>query len=107
MAYISDKNGNLHEINTIFPNKYVINYSKKFFKKLLKKNIYPDRISPSTEKGICFTFKNKDEILYFEIYNDKDAGYITENSKKKITIKNEKINNRKEIINILKDFYDK
>ncbi len=87
------------------PNKYVLDYSKVFIKNLIQNNIeMPDRITPSAEEGICFVFKKNNKILYFEIYNDKEMGYIIEDEKRKKIIDNKNVNTEEEILKVLLNF---
>jgi hypothetical protein len=70
------------------------------------KTYLPDRVNP-VEDGVCFTYRNGDEILYFEFYNDKEMGYIIENKKKKKIIENKNVTTTEEMINVLRKFYGK
>lgn len=87
------------------PNDYVINYSKNFIKNLFNNvKIPPDRITPSAEEGLCFVFKKGNKVLYFEIYNDKEMGYIIEDEKRKIIIDNKNVSSEEDIIKVLLSF---
>jgi hypothetical protein len=66
----------------------------------------PDRIN-RIEDGVCFTYRNGEEILYLEIYDDKEMGYIIENKKKKKIIENTNVTTAEEMINVLRKFYGK
>ncbi|HOF00898.1 MAG TPA: hypothetical protein PK385_06435 [Spirochaetota bacterium] len=86
------------------PNKNVIEFSKIFIKNLIKNKIQPYRITPSSEEGICFMFKKENKILYFEIYNDDDMGYIIEDEKNKKIIENKNVQSENEILKVLLNF---
>lgn len=88
------------------PNEFSIDFSKQLITKLAKEYIVPNRIGTSIEQGICFAFKNKSQILYFEVYNDGDLGYIIEDSSAKATIKNENVFSIDQAKNAITDFLD-
>lgn len=73
------------------PSETAINLSEELITELAAENIYPIRIGTSMEEGICLTFGNRSNILYFEIYNDGDMGYLIEDPKSRVTIKNEDV----------------
>lgn len=73
------------------PSETAINLSKELITELAFENIYPIRIGTSIEEGICMTFGNRSDILYFEIYNDGDLGYLIEDPKSKKVLKNEDV----------------
>jgi hypothetical protein len=86
------------------PNEFVFNFSKNFIKNLINNKLQPYRISPSAEEGICFMFKKDYKILYFEIYNDKEMGYIIEDEKNKKILDNKNIKDENEILQVLMNF---
>jgi hypothetical protein len=73
------------------PSESAINLAKELITELAFENIYPIRIGTSIEEGICLTYRNRSDILYFEIYNDGELGYLIENPKSKKILKNEDI----------------
>jgi hypothetical protein len=76
------------ETNVKGPTKAVLLAVKSLVIILYKFDVYPTRISPTVEAGLCLTFKTQNHIMYFEMYNDGDIGYIIENLKYKNEIKN-------------------
>lgn len=50
---------------------------KKSIELLFQLEILPYKISDSAEGGSCFSFKNGNRKLYFEMYNDGTMGFIT------------------------------
>ena len=55
--------------------------------------------------GHCFVFEKGDCILYLEIYNDGDIGYIISDDKNKKTIENKDIK-YEEVIDVIKKFLE-
>lgn len=72
---------------------------------LITNNLSTSRISASAEGGICFVFSKDPFVLYLEIYNDGEVGYIIEDYRRKRIIENKEIT-LKEAIEILKDFLE-
>jgi hypothetical protein len=93
------------EYNFNPPNAYVLNFSKAFINNLIENGLKNFEITPSAEEGICFIFRRNNNVLYFEIYNDEEMGYIVEDEKKKIVIENKEISSEEEIIKVLQNFY--
>jgi hypothetical protein len=73
----------------------------EFINNLIGNNITPDRITPSAEGGICFVFSNNKIATYFEIYNNGEMGYISEDIDKSIIIENKDITSPKEIFSVI------
>jgi hypothetical protein len=86
------------------PNDLSINYSLQTIHKLADLNIFPEKLIPSVEEGICMNFKNKEQILYFEIYNSGELGYIIEDIKQNRTLENEDVSTIDDMVNRIKDF---
>lgn len=86
------------------PNDLSINYSLQTIYKLADLNIFPEKLIPSVEEGICMNFKNKEQILYFEIYNSGELGYIIEDTKQNRTLENEDVSTIDDMVNRIKDF---
>ena len=86
------------------PNHYVLNFSKNFILNLIKNNLKPFRITASAEEGLCFVFKHNKQVLYFEIYNDKEMGYIIEDEENKSILENKDVFSEEEIIKRLVNF---
>jgi hypothetical protein len=86
------------------PNDLSFNYTFQTINKLADLNIFPDRLIPSVEEGICLNFKNKGRVLYFEIYNSGDLGYIIEDINLKQTIENEDVPSIDDMVIKIKDF---
>jgi hypothetical protein len=86
------------------PNNSVLGKTRVILEKLAHTNIFPDRITPSAEEGICIVFRNNGETLYFELYNDGDMGYIIENRKEKKILENEDIEDLQMLYDRLKQF---
>ena len=81
----------------VFPNK-LIEQRYKIFSSILEAH----RVNLLPDGGVCFTFKSKDSIIYFEIYNNDEMGYIITNPINHEIIANEDINNFNDLTNILK-----
>lgn len=88
------------------PNEYVIEFSKALIERLVDNNLFPIRITPTVEEGLCFVFEEKDNTLYLELYNDKDIGYIIENTKRKEIIANEDLFTCVQIIETVSIFFN-
>ena len=61
-----------------YPNKIVEDNYNNFKNLLNQYNLNPNRISLLPNGGVCFIFKNSNIVIYFEIYNDGEMGYIVE-----------------------------
>lgn len=66
------------EENIQRPNENALDSTYQIINILADKNIYPEKIDPTIEEGICLRFKHKGQILYLEIYNTGELGYIIE-----------------------------
>lgn len=97
----------LTEENIDKPNSFAINSTYQVILELSRINIFPEKLSTSAEEGICLTFKNNDKILYFEIYNSGELGYIIEDSLKCQIIENEDVYTTEDIVSIVSDFITK
>jgi len=75
-------------------------------KSLAEKNIFPDRMSPSIEEGLCLNFRINDLVIYLELYNDGEIGYLTENVKNKKIIENEDLNSILEFIERIEEIFN-
>jgi hypothetical protein len=74
----------------------------------LPDNIELLRCVASIEGGMHLAFKNKSgHVLFVELYNDNCKGYISEDPIKKEIIKNEEVFSSEEILEAIKDFYNK
>ena len=71
---------------------------------LNKLNKIPNRITDTVEQGLCLVFKNNTKVLYLEIYNDGEKGYIIEDFKEKIILKNEVVFTSYEIVSVINEF---
>ncbi len=87
------------------PNDNVLNKTRTLIHDLSKLLIFPDRVNPSIDEGICLSFYNDKQVLYFEIYNDGEEGYIIEDLDQKEIIENEDIYEFNTIIERIKEFY--
>ncbi len=88
------------------PNKKSIELTLEIINNLAVQNIHPNRITPSVEEGMCLTFNNNNRILYFELYNDGDIGYIIEDIKFNRIIENEDVNSTTEVLNKISHFFE-
>jgi len=86
------------------PNELSFNYTFQTINKLADWNIFPDKLIPSVEEGICLNFKNKGKVLYFEIYNSGDLGYIIEDTYLHQTTENEDVPSIDDMVTKIKDF---
>ena len=57
--------------------KNAFEIAKNFISLLINENISPDRITDLHEEGYCFMFMKNNYLIYFEIYQDGDFGFIT------------------------------
>jgi hypothetical protein len=65
----------------------------------------PDRIVGNTKEAkITYSFSNKSERIYFEIYDDYTMGFISEDLEGTKIIRNQDLSSMDEMIAILKDF---
>jgi len=87
------------------PNDYVIGLTNKLISNLAPENIFPSNISTSIEEGICLSFKKSSKILYFELYNNGELGYIIEDAKEKKILENEDLNSINEATDKIKEFF--
>ena len=87
------------------PTADVLQQSRQFIKQLEYNNIVPIRITQSIEEGICFVFSKEKYILYFEIYNDGELGYIIEKVDDKKVIENLEIHSISSIMKRIVNFY--
>ncbi len=94
----------LSEENIPQPNDLAINYAYQVINGLAEKNIFPDKLSTTVEEGICLKFRNKGMILYFEVYNTGELGYIIEDPSYQKIIENEDIYSIEEMVNRINDF---
>lgn len=87
-----------------YPNKIVEdNYNN--FKYLLEQNrLDPNRISLLPDGGVCFIFKKLNTVIYFEIYNDGEMGYIIEDIIDYKIIDNKDITDLQIFIKILNNY---
>ena len=86
----------------IYPNKLIEKRYKIFSSLLEENNLEVHRVNLLPDGGVCFTFKNKDSVIYFEIYNNGEMSYIIEDSINYKIIDNQNIKNFNDLINILK-----
>ncbi len=75
-------------------------------KSLAEKNIFPDRMSPSIEEGLCLNFRNNDLVIYLELYNDGEIGYLIEDIKNKKIVENEDLNSILEFIERIEEIFN-
>lgn len=87
------------------PNDIVLSKSKTLINDLVANNMIPSRITPTVEEGICFIFKNINKIMYLELYNDGEMGYIIEENEQKKILDNAEILHFEEILNIVNRFF--
>ncbi|MDA3892585.1 MAG: hypothetical protein PF517_13050 [Salinivirgaceae bacterium] len=98
--YLLDENIEPPTINVIEKATQLINC-------LAPKGIFPDNITTSAEEGICLSFGNGDETMFFELYNNGELGYIIENKIDKAIVENEDVLSLSESQIIVEDFYNK
>jgi len=91
LDYLRVRASNWNDENTEPPTALVLTRASSLIKECIKRRRYPSSISFSAEGGVCFSFINKDEIIYFELYNDKDVALLVENFPSKNLLKNEMI----------------
>lgn len=96
----------LESENVQLPNEKVINFSSRFIFELAKKRLFPTKISTSFEEGICFTFQKMQFLLYLELYNDGDFGYLIEDSRNKKIIESNDLNTISGFSNRIEQFYN-
>ncbi len=86
------------------PNEVSINNTLEILAQLYVFSFFNLVVLPSVEGGMMLKIKNKDSIMYFELYNDGDLGYIIEDLKVKKIVKNEDLNSVGDSINVILDF---
>ena len=72
----------------IGPSDIVLNTAKSLSNELMLKDIFPFRITPIMDGGICLVYKMMDLLVYVELDNDGDIGLISENVTRKSIINN-------------------
>ncbi len=95
----------LEEEGFILPNAVTIQRANELTMKLARLTIFPSKISISGDDGICLRFMHRNKILYLELYNDGETGFIIEDLEKGKSISNEDLDNHMESIGWLKEFY--
>jgi hypothetical protein len=83
------------------PNQASLRIARSFIEKLAVIQKLPKRISTTAEGGVCFVFSNSEERLYFEIYNDEEMGYISEDLSKKRIMRNHDVSTLDEMLGII------
>jgi len=72
------------------PSEAVLDQAYHTIQELAVLNIFPEKLEPSAEDGICIQYKNKNaHNLYFELYNNGEFGYLIEDPMLKKVIHNE------------------
>ncbi len=88
------------------PTDEVFDRGFALLKKLAEKNIFPDRMSPSIEEGLCLNFRNNELVIYLELYNDGDIGYLVEDVKNKKIVENEDVDSIMAVIERVQEFFN-
>ena len=110
-----DKLSAIHSKDTEFfsseqiqkPNNLSLSQAYTTIKELALVNIFPEKLGPSADDGICIEFKNKKNYrLHFELYNNGELGYIVENPMLKKIIRNEDVNEVEDAIVSIQEFIE-
>jgi hypothetical protein len=86
------------------PNDNVLNTAYGLLIRLFEFNVFPDKITPSIEKGLLLIFKNENQKLYIELYNDGDIGYLIEDIQLKKILENVDINDIDKLLDRIINF---
>lgn len=71
---------------------------------MIENELLPIRITQSIEEGICFVFRNDQQFLYIEIYNNEEFGIVIEDYNKKKILKNKELIHQQEILEEIIEF---
>lgn len=105
ISRIATTKNNIFDDDISNPSEDVVQKTFSFVNSLKKYFLFPDKINPSVEEGICLTFENGNYVLHFEIYNDGDLGYIIEDRINKEVVENEDVETLDQMINRINKFY--
>ena len=94
-----------HSESIELPNDKVIDNTFRLLRLLAVKSIFPNKISTSVEEGICLKFKKNQLVLFLELYNSNEIGYLIENTLKHEILGNEDIASVDEGVSIIIDFF--
>jgi hypothetical protein len=92
------------EEHTKGPNDFAIRFSRELVYQLIENELLPIRITQSIEEGMCFVFRNDQQFLYIEIYNDEEFGIVIEDYNKKKILKNKELIHQQEILEEIIEF---
>lgn len=86
------------------PTIEIIEKTRKYLYKLLYyEKITPVRIASTIEEGMFLAFRNRrNGIMYMELYNDGDIGYIVINLDTKKIIENKEIQEREVVDSVVR-----
>ncbi|MCB1189006.1 MAG: hypothetical protein KDK90_01130 [Leptospiraceae bacterium] len=87
------------------PSEKIFIEANGLIEKLVEKDFFMSRISESVEGGLCFYFNHGTKILYFEVYNDGEKGYIVEDTFNKKILNNRDISSYEELFIELENFF--
>jgi hypothetical protein len=68
-------------------------------------NIFPYDLTTTIEGGLCLIFKNEEQRLFLELYNDGDIGYIIEDIKTRNLLENIDLDSISATINRIRKFH--
>lgn len=86
------------DISTVLENNY-----NSLIIKLKEYGLKPNRMTLFYE-GICVSFTKNNTVLYVELYNDGDMGYIIEDIVNKKSIDNKDLTSISEVIHSIKEY---
>lgn len=92
------------EEHTKGPNDFAISFSRELVYQLIENELIPIRITQSIEEGMCFVFRNDQQFLYLEIYNDEELGIVIEDYNKKKILINKELVHKQEILEEIIEF---
>lgn len=96
---LKNKNEDIEiDISSVLENNY-----NSLIIKLKEHNLKPNRITLFYE-GVCISFIKNNTIMYLELYNDGDIGYIIEDIINKKSIDNKDLTNINKVIHIIKEY---
>lgn len=102
-AFSRDVNLQIEEgIN--LPNSEAISNTKRIINELIISNHIPDSIRITVEEGISLNFKKGNQMMYFEVYNNGELGYIIEDRIKLRIVNNQDVSTIDQAINVITDF---
>jgi len=87
------------------PNENVKNSTVFLLYKLASEGIHPVKITTTVEEGLYLIFNNYPYILYLEIYNNGDIGYIIEDVRYNKLVEMKDMYSILEVKNRISQFY--